>query len=156
MSHHGPQVILDYFDSINTENWDKLAALWTDDVASFKGEFWSFDDVRIAAKPVQKPHPPIWLGTWTAAPRAARRVAKYAAGWQASGLHTPVAAVPEGWAHIEKACAEIGRNPGEIGKAYVNGIVHFGATPEEAWEKSKAMPQRENVPLDGFALEFVR
>ena len=31
MSHHGPQVILDYFDSINTENWDKLAALWTDD-----------------------------------------------------------------------------------------------------------------------------
>ncbi len=31
MSHHGPQVILDYFDSINTENWDKLASLWTDD-----------------------------------------------------------------------------------------------------------------------------
>ena len=29
-------------------------------------------------------------------------------------------------------------------------------TPAEAWEKSKAMPKRENVPLEGFALEFVR
>ena len=29
-------------------------------------------------------------------------------------------------------------------------------TPAEAWEKSKAMKQRDNVPLDGFALEFVR
>ncbi len=29
-------------------------------------------------------------------------------------------------------------------------------TPAEAWEKSKAMPNRDTVPLDGFALEFVR
>ena len=31
MSHHGPQVILDYFDSINNEEWDKLASLWAED-----------------------------------------------------------------------------------------------------------------------------
>ncbi len=110
-----------------------ITLLWTEEAASFKGEFWSFDDVTITAKPVQKPHPPIWLGTWTAVPRAARRVARYAAGWQASGLHTPVESIPEGLAQIEKACAEIGRNPGDIGKAYVNGIIHFGATPEKAW-----------------------
>jgi probable F420-dependent oxidoreductase len=112
-----------------------ITLLWTKEAASFKGEFWSFDDVRIVAKPVQKPHPPIWLGTWTAVPRAARRVAKYAAGWQASGLHTPVEAIPEGLAQIEKACAEFGRNPGDIGKVYVNGIVNFGATPDKAWEE---------------------
>ena len=29
-------------------------------------------------------------------------------------------------------------------------------TPAEAWEKSKAMPQRDNVPMEGFGLEFVR
>ena len=29
-------------------------------------------------------------------------------------------------------------------------------TPAEAWEKSKSMPTRENVPLEGFALDFVR
>ena len=31
MTHHGRQVILDYFDAINTEDWDKLAGLWTED-----------------------------------------------------------------------------------------------------------------------------
>ncbi len=31
MSHHGPQVIIDYFDAVNTENWEKLASLWVED-----------------------------------------------------------------------------------------------------------------------------
>ena len=26
-----PQAIIDYFDAINTEDWDKLASLWVDD-----------------------------------------------------------------------------------------------------------------------------
>ncbi len=29
-------------------------------------------------------------------------------------------------------------------------------TPEEAWEKSKAIPHRDNVELENFALDFVR
>ena len=47
-------------------------------------------------------------------------------------------------------------------KLYANEIfprlkeLEASTTPAEAWEKSKAMEQRDNVPLDGFALEFVR
>lgn len=111
-----------------------IKCLWTEDKASFAGDFWSFENVTIHPKPIQKPHPPIWIATWTAAPRAARRVALHADGWQASGLHSAVDALPGGIRHIEKACAEIGRHPEEIGRAYVNTIVEFGATPDDAWE----------------------
>lgn len=117
------------------ESVQAIKKLWTGDRVSFKGEFWSFENVTIHPKPIQKPHPPIWIATWTAVPRAARRVAKYADGWQASGLHTEVEAIPQGVAAIEAACAEIGRAPGEIGKAYVNTVVQFGATPDRAWEE---------------------
>jgi probable F420-dependent oxidoreductase len=111
-----------------------IKCLWTEEKASFAGNFWSFENVTIHPKPIQKPHPPIWIATWTAAPRAARRVAEHADGWQASGLHSAVDALPDGNRHIDDACAAIGRDPEEIGRAYVNTIVEFGATPEEAWQ----------------------
>jgi probable F420-dependent oxidoreductase len=117
------------------ESLEIYKLLWTQDNVSFDGEFWTFENVTIAPKPVQNPFPPIWIGTWTAAPRAARRVAEHASGWQASGLHTSVADLSEGWTYIEKACDEIGRNPAEIGRAYVNGVIHFAETEDKAWSE---------------------
>ncbi|MPY73531.1 MAG: LLM class flavin-dependent oxidoreductase [Alphaproteobacteria bacterium] len=136
-----------------------IKKLWTGDCVSFKGEFWSFENVTIHPKPIQKPHPPIWIATWTAAPRAARRVAKYADGWQASGLHTDVGTIPEGTQQIEKACAEIGRDPREIGRAYVNTVIQFGATPEKAWEalqRESSAKREKHLCLLGETGEIIR
>lgn len=116
------------------ESVQAIKALWTGDRVDFSGEFWSFEGVTISPKPIQKPHPPIWLATWTASPRAARRVAQHADGWQASGLHSRIEALPEGLGHIAGACATLGRDPSEIGRAYVNAVAHFGATADAAWE----------------------
>ena len=44
---------------------DYLAAIktvWADEVASHEGRFVSFSDVRTAPHPLQRPHPPIWVG----------------------------------------------------------------------------------------------
>jgi alkanesulfonate monooxygenase SsuD/methylene tetrahydromethanopterin reductase-like flavin-dependent oxidoreductase (luciferase family) len=68
--------------------WIKiLKALWTQDQASFDGEIYRFSDITIAPKPVQKPHPPIWIAndprsTRELALRTHKRVATYADGWQ--------------------------------------------------------------------------
>ena len=35
---------------------------WTEERVSHEGRFWSFEDVRVVPKPVQKPHPPICTG----------------------------------------------------------------------------------------------
>ena len=61
---------------------DYLAAiktLWTHDVATHRGPFVSFEDVRTAPRPVRAPHPPIWVGG--ASDGALRRVARHADAW---------------------------------------------------------------------------
>lgn len=56
-----------------------LRAVWQQDRVSFQGEFISFTDAEIFPKPLQKPHPPIFVGGGTDA--AARRAARYGDGW---------------------------------------------------------------------------
>src|SRR6185436_5904820 len=36
--------------------------LWTKEKPRFAGEYVSFDNIDFSHKPVQKPHPPIWVG----------------------------------------------------------------------------------------------
>ena len=67
---------------------DYLAAvkvLLTEDVASYEGRFVSFRDVQISPKPVQSPHPPIWVGGSSDA--ALRRAVRFGDGWHPVGFH---------------------------------------------------------------------
>jgi probable F420-dependent oxidoreductase len=56
--------------------------LWTADHPAFEGEFFRFRDIGFAPKPVQKPHPPIWVGGDS--PGAFRRVVTLGDGWHAT------------------------------------------------------------------------
>jgi probable F420-dependent oxidoreductase len=57
-------------------------ALWTQDNPAFEGQFFRFHDLGFAPKPVQKPHPPIWVGGDS--PGAFRRVVALGDGWHAT------------------------------------------------------------------------
>ncbi len=56
-----------------------LRKLWTEDEASFSGEFFSFDKISAYPKPQQQPHPLIVIGGNR--PPALKRVARYGDGW---------------------------------------------------------------------------
>jgi probable F420-dependent oxidoreductase len=56
-----------------------LRTLWTDEVASFDGEFYTIPPSRMMPRPVQAGGPPILLGG--AVPAALRRAGRLAAGW---------------------------------------------------------------------------
>lgn len=43
------------------EGIEALKLLWTQDNVTFHGQFHSFDNVTSLPKPVQQPHPPIWI-----------------------------------------------------------------------------------------------
>jgi probable F420-dependent oxidoreductase len=63
-----------------TERLDALRVLWRDERARFAGEFVRFDDVWLYPKPLQRPHPPILLGTLDT-PFGRGLVAKHADAW---------------------------------------------------------------------------
>jgi probable F420-dependent oxidoreductase len=66
-----------------------MKALWTDDHPRIAGRYVTIDrDVNFGPLPVQKPHPPIWVGG-NSLP-ALRRVARWGDGWQPVSLPLPV------------------------------------------------------------------
>ena len=65
--------------AITNEYLAVMKTFWTRDVASFKGRFVSFADVRTAPRPFRSPHPPIWVGG--ASDAALTRAVRYGDGW---------------------------------------------------------------------------
>ncbi|MEY4949286.1 MAG: hypothetical protein RL698_1497 [Pseudomonadota bacterium] len=65
--------------SILRERIEAMKAIWTQDEASYHGEHVNFDPIWSWPKPLQKPHPPILLGTGSA--RGRERAIEYCDGW---------------------------------------------------------------------------
>ena len=80
-------------------------ALWTEDNPSFAGEYFRFSDIGFAPKPVQKPHPPIWVGGDS--PGAFRRVVTLGDGWHA--MSRSPAELRDGLARLRAAAEAAGR-----------------------------------------------
>ena len=61
------------------EHTEAMKAIWTQDEASYHGEFVNFDPIWSYPKPTQKPHPPILLGGET--DYTLKRIVEYCDGW---------------------------------------------------------------------------
>jgi probable F420-dependent oxidoreductase len=95
--------------------------LWTSDNPTFDGTYCRFADIDFLPKPVQKPHPPIWVGGES--PRALRRAARLGDVWYPIGRNprfmvgTP-AAYQASVTRLQGFAEEAGRDPSTIGLAY--------------------------------------
>ncbi len=76
-----------------------MKEVWTRDAPSFAGKHYQLHDVTLFPKPVQKPHPPIWIGGH--APAALRRAGELGDAWHPIGLRPPAGLTPAEYA--EKA-----------------------------------------------------
>ena len=43
------------------EAWEIIKLAWSEESFSYEGKFWSYKDVAIWPRPVQQPHPPVWV-----------------------------------------------------------------------------------------------
>ena len=105
------------------ERVEAMKALWTNDIAQYHGTQVDFDATHQNPKPVQRPHPPIHVGG--IAPGGLRRAVAYGNGWIPIGGRTPV----EG-EHLSvlraEACAEAGRDPGDVEISIYNAPADAG------------------------------
>jgi probable F420-dependent oxidoreductase len=97
-----------------TEAVEIMKLLWTEPRASFHGSFWSFKDVSMEPKPVQKPHLPIWFGGHHE--NALKRAVKYGNGWMGAGSSSSNAFIRES-ALIRRFLDEAKRAPATFGIA---------------------------------------
>ncbi len=105
--------------------------LWTADDPRYQGEFSAFDDILFYPKPVQKPHPPIWVGGESKP--AKRRTVRHGDAWFPIGCNPrfPLDTLGRFAASLDdlRAMAEAeDRDPASIDLGY--WAVWYGASEE--------------------------
>jgi probable F420-dependent oxidoreductase len=111
-----------------------IKLLWTEDEASYSGEYVSFPPIHCNPKPLQKPHIPILVGSGndkTQNSKVLRRVARSADGWLPSFL-TP-AMMREQLAELRGYCAEEGTDFGRLDISLIVPAISFGVGELPPW-----------------------
>ena len=110
-----------------------LIKLWTEQNVTFKGRYYNVDDVTLNPPPLQKPHPPIWVGGRKDA--AMRRAARFGTGWM------PYFYSPERYkdsvVKIKRYAAEEGRTLNGFEWAHHQHVI-LGDSKKEAFQKAVA------------------
>lgn len=95
--------------------------LWTEDDPRHHGAYAQFADISFLPKPVQKPHPPLWIGGES--PVALRRAARIGDGWYPVGSNAdhPLDTIEryrDAVARLRAEAERVGRDPARIELAY--------------------------------------
>ncbi len=118
---------------------DICVGLWTQDGFSFQGDHFTLDDVTIVPKPVQKPHPPIWV-TVMLTPGSFKYAAERGYGVISGNPYQADPAFAEAFTSYQGVLRDIGGE--ELAKnfwALAPSFVHAeaqqaAAIPEASWE----------------------
>ena len=115
------------FELLNTEPFAERGAvtneylrafieLWTKDDPEFEGKYVNFSNITFLPKPVQKPHPPIWIGGQSKP--AIRRAARIGNCWHPVGAIPAAPLEPEELAEnlvlLRDYAEKAGRDPSQI------------------------------------------
>jgi alkanesulfonate monooxygenase SsuD/methylene tetrahydromethanopterin reductase-like flavin-dependent oxidoreductase (luciferase family) len=105
-----------------------LRALFTEEDVTFEGEHYQLENATYRPLPVQKPHPPIWVGG-EGRKRTLPIAGRYADAWH--GWANDAAELAEITAIIDAAAEEAGRDPASILRASSLSI-------SEPWDEVKS------------------
>jgi probable F420-dependent oxidoreductase len=122
-----------------------MKALWTEEEPAFHGRFLQFSDLRCEPKPVQKPHPPIWVGGHS--PAALRRTATLADGWYGHVFWRNPEALPQEIQTIKQFAEQAGRDP--------RSLTYAAPAYERTFEDVlRSLPRYQQAGLDHVVLAF--
>lgn len=98
------------------ESLGLLRRLWTEHDVAGAGRFWRFDPVTVHPRPVQVPHPPLWVAG--NAPAAIDRAARLGTHWLCDPVQT-TDEVARLHRLYEQACVAAGHVPSWVLRRYV-------------------------------------
>lgn len=93
-----------------------LRSMWTDHRTTFEGRYYSLMDALCEPKPVQQPHPPLWVGG-QGEKLTLRVVAESADGWNT--FFMPLDDYRRKLDALASHCEAVGRDPADIRKSLV-------------------------------------
>ena len=114
-----------------------MKELWTKDESEHHGKYYDFPPVRYFPKPLQKPHPPIFLGSMSNQ-RVFKRIVEWGDGWM-----PPLRSVEEitrGRATLDELAKRAGRDPKSI------QIMAFGTQGQ--FDDREAIERMEEAGVD--------
>jgi probable F420-dependent oxidoreductase len=91
-----------------TEAVELIKVLWAGPRATYAGEIYEVNGVSLGTRPIQRPHPPVWVGGHH--PAALRRAAAWSDGWMGAG-GSSIESLAETVATLRAALEEAGRDP---------------------------------------------
>ena len=137
--------------AVTDEYLDTFKVLWTEPSPKFAGKYSRFDGIVLEPKPVQKPHPPIWVGG--EGPAALRRAARIGDAWYPIGsnnahLLDTLPRLQGGIQRLREAEKKAGRAPGSIGLSF--RVKRYGAAvPAKASDGERRLFSGSEADLIG-------
>jgi len=146
------------FAALDADDFDRRGAvsdeyltifkkLWSPGPVEHRGEFYSFAPLRCEPLPVQRPHPPIWVGGHSKA--ALRRTARHADGWHPIGtVATAELRPPEFSGMLD----DLKRMTEAEGRDFADITIAFVARLHEA---SRPIDSADRMPFSGSAQQLI-
>jgi F420-dependent oxidoreductase-like protein len=137
------------------ETVEIVKAMWTEPDVTYEGRCFRLQGAQCDPKPVQRPHPPVWIGGG-GEQLTLRVVARHA-------THSNFGGKPHEWSHkrdvLLRHCAEVGRDPDEITMTWAPevfiretdaevaaaGSRSFWGEPVESWTEGNLVGTPEQV-----------
>ena len=149
------------------ESLDLIKRLWAEDQVTFRGRFFDLEDATCTIRPVQRPHPPVWVAANSDG--AVKRTGAQAYPWFVNP-HAGLSTLERQAGLYETACAEAGKTLPEVRPILKE--LHVAQTREEAvhfaqpylgakyqryadWGQDKVLPGKESfrIPFEQLSAD---
>ena len=147
MANHG--TTFETRHKLAREKIEAMKAIWTKSKPEYHGEMVNFDPMMTWPKPIQKPHPPIWVGG--AFPYGARRAIRYGDGWMPHRVRPTYANVRDMLPEFRKLAAEANRDSAGDDLGRQGGRGHAEGGPRRRRRARDRQPRLGQVGRDPAA-----
>ena len=130
-----------------------LKKIWTDDVVEFKGKYYSIPASKIGPKPIQKPHPPIYLGGFS--PNTFSRIVNYDTNGWLGGIGGPLEYLEDTVKTIKDKAKIANKDPNNLNMILLTYPKIVDSKSEAINEKSQRFPLTGTVDHVGNDIKVI-